>query len=78
MLMKNIMLRHNRRMLVVMAVLFSAVMAGGVSQAWAHDGNQDQYGYRDQNGYYQHYGNYHHHRGYWHENNGVRLWINLG
>jgi hypothetical protein len=53
-------------------------MLGGVNQAWAHDGYQNQNDYRDQNGTYHHYGYYHHHRGYWHENNGVRLWINLG
>jgi len=70
------MLRHNRKMLLVMAALFSSFMLGGVDQAWAHDGNQNDY--RDQNGNYQHYGNYHHHRGYWHENNGARLWINIG
>ena len=72
------MLRHDRRMLLVMAVLFSAFMAGGVSQVWAHDGYQDQNGYRDQNGYYHHYGYYHHHRGYWDQHQGVHVWINVG
>jgi len=62
-------------MLLVMAVLASAFLLGGVNQARAHDGYND---YRDQNGDYQHYGNYHHHRGYWHEHNGARLWINIG
>jgi hypothetical protein len=76
--MKNKILRHDRKMLSVMAVLFSAFLLGGVSQALAHDAYQDQNGYRDQNGSYQHYGYHHNHRGYWHENNGVRLWINVG
>jgi hypothetical protein len=64
-------------MLLVMAVLLSAFLLGGASQAWAHDGNQNDY--RDQSGVYHHYGYYHHHRGYWHQNDsGVRFWINLG
>jgi hypothetical protein len=70
--------RHNRGMLLATAALFSSFMLGGVNQAWAHDGYQNQNDYRDQNGTYHHYGYYHHHRGYWHENNGVRLWINVG
>ena len=89
--MKNKISRHNRGMLLVMAVLFSAFMAGGVSQAWAHDGYyqnqngyynqggyQNQNGYYDQNGNYHPYGYYHHHRGYWNHHNGVRLFINVG
>ena len=74
--MKNIIVRNNRKMLLVMAVLFSALL-GGTYPAWAHDNNQNDY--RDQNGNYHHYGYHHHHRGYWNQNNsGVRLWINVG
>jgi hypothetical protein len=64
-------------MLLVMAVLFSAFLLGGANQAWAHDGNRNDY--RDQSGVYHHYGTHNHHRGYWNQNdNGVRFWINLG
>ncbi len=71
-------MRHNRKMLLVIAVLFSAFMVGGVSQAQAHDRNQDRNGYWDRNGNYHSYGYYHHHRGYWNQHNGVRFWINVG
>lgn len=71
------MLRHNRSMLLAMAVLFSALLSGGASQAWAH-GDHDQNGYWDHSGYYHHYGYYHNHRGYWNQDNGPRIWINVG
>jgi hypothetical protein len=75
--MKNIMLRHNRGMLLVIAALFSAFLLGGTSLVQAHDGNRNDY--RDGNGNYHHYGSYHHHHGYWNQNNsGVRFWINVG
>ena len=70
------MLRHNRSMLLAMAVLFSALLSGGASQALAYNGNQD--GYWDRSGGYHHYGYYHHHRGYWNHNNGASIWINIG
>jgi len=60
-------------MLLVMAVIFSAFMAGGITEAQARDGNHDRGEYEYQNGNY-----HHHHRGYWNQNNGVRLWINVG
>jgi hypothetical protein len=63
-------------MLLVMAVLFSAFLLGGARQAQAYGGDQN--GYRDNYGYYHHYGYRHHHRGYWNQQNGVRLWINVG
>jgi hypothetical protein len=70
------MLRHNRSMLLAMVVLFSALLSAGAGQAWAYNGDQN--GYYDRNGYNHHYGYYHHHHGYWNEQNGVRLWINVG
>jgi hypothetical protein len=50
------MLRHNRRMSLAMVTLLSAFVLGGAGQAWAYDGNRNDY--RDQSGNYQHYGNY--------------------
>jgi hypothetical protein len=61
-----------------MLLVMTALLLGGASQVWAHDGYQNQNDYRDQNGVYHHYGSYHNHRGYWHQNDsGVRFWINL-
>jgi len=81
--MKNKISRHNRGMLLVMAVLFSAFMAGGVSQLRADDwgGHQRYYdrdGFWDGQHQYHGYDNYHHHRGYWDQRNGVRFFINVG
>ena len=80
--MKNKISRHNRGRLV-MAVLFSAFMAGGVSQLRADDwgghqryNNQD--GFWDGQRHYHQYDNYHHHRGYWDQRSGVRFFINVG
>jgi len=76
------MLRHNRRMLV--AILFSAFIAGGISQLRADDwgGHQRYYdrdGFYDGQRNYHQYDNYHHHRGYWNQrSNGVRFFINVG
>lgn len=72
------MLRHNRSMLLAMAVLFSAFLLGGASQAQAHDGYRSQNGYWDRDGNYHQYSYYHHHRGHWNHRNGVRFWINVG
>ncbi|MCE0497153.1 MAG: hypothetical protein LV481_04315 [Methylacidiphilales bacterium] len=73
------MLRHNRSKLFALAVLFSALLSGGATQAFAYNGyNEGRNGYWDNNHNYHQYGYYHHHRGYWNQNNGVRLWINVG
>ncbi len=73
------MLRRNRSMLLASLVLLATLLSGAASQALAYDGyNHDQNGYWDNNHNYHHYGYYHHHRGYWNQNNGVRLWINVG
>jgi hypothetical protein len=69
--------RQNRGMSLVMAVLFSAFLLGGISQLKAWDGGGDRYGYHDRNGYYHRYGSHHNHRGYWDHRNGVRFWINI-
>lgn len=75
--------RHNRGMLLSMAVLFSAFLAGGASQLRADDwgGHQRYYdrdGFWDGQHRYHQYDNYHHHRGYWDQRGGVRLFINVG
>jgi hypothetical protein len=64
-------------MLLVMAVLFSAFLVGGASQALAYNGYQSSDGYWDRNGYHQ-YEYHNHHRGYWNQHDGVRFWINIG
>jgi len=80
--MKNIMSRHNRGMLVV-AILLSAFLAGGVGQLRADDWGGHQR-YYDRDGFYngQHqyypYEHYRNHRGYWDQRGGVRVFINLG
>ena len=71
--MKNNILRYNRRMLLVMAVLFSAFLLGGAMQVQARDGNHDRGEYEQEHGNY-----HHHHRGHWNQNNGGRIWINVG
>jgi hypothetical protein len=78
--MKNIISPHNRRTLLAMAVLVSALLAGGATQAWARDGYgyANQNDYRDQGGTYHHYGYHNNHRGYWNEQNGARIWISVG
>jgi hypothetical protein len=72
--MKNMMLRYNRKMLLVTAVLFSGFLLGGATQAQARDGNHDRGG----DGNYHHYGNYDHHRGHWNQQSGTAVWINVG
>lgn len=74
--------RHNRGMLV-MAVLFSAFILGGVSQLRAdnwggHQRYYDRDGFYDGQHRYHQYDNYHHHRGYWDERGGFRIFINVG
>jgi hypothetical protein len=81
--MKNKISRHNRGMLLVMAVLFSAFLAGGVSQLRADDwgGHQRYYdrdGFYDGQRHYHQYDHYRDHRGYWDQRNGVRIFINVG
>jgi len=71
--MKNKISLHNRRMLLAMAVLFSAFLLGGATQVQAHDGNHDRGEYGQEHGNY-----HHHHRGHWNQSNGVRFWINVG
>jgi hypothetical protein len=81
--MKNIMLRHNRRMLLAMAVLCSAFIVGGVSQLRADDwgGHQRYYnqnGFWDGQHHYHQFDHYRGHRGYWNQNSGVSFFINVG
>ncbi len=75
--MKNIILRHNR-ILLAMALLFSALLTGGATLAQAHDGYQNRNGYYRDGGGYHRYGYHNHHHGYWRQQNGVRLFINVG
>jgi hypothetical protein len=78
-IMKNIMLRHNRSMLLALLVFASTLLSGAASQALANNGyNEGRNGYWDNNRNYHEYGYHHHHRGYWNQNSGVRLWINVG
>lgn len=82
MIMKNIMSRRNRGMLV-MAVLLSAFLAGGVSQLRAdnwggHQRYYDRDGFYDGQRHYYPYEHYRNHRGYWDQRNGARIFINLG
>jgi len=77
------MLRHNRKMLLAIAVLFSALMAGGTSQLRAddwggHQRYQNQNGFYDGQHQYHHYDHYRGHRGYWNENSGAHIFINVG
>jgi len=70
-------------MLLAMALLFSAVTAGGISQLRADDwgGHQRYYnqdGFWDGQHQYHQYDHYHNHRGYWDQRNGVRFFINVG
>ena len=82
-MMKNRMLRHNRRALVAVAILFSAFVAGGASPLRADDWGGHQR-YHNQNGFYDGQHRYHHfdhyrgHRGYWDRNSGVSFFINVG
>ncbi len=77
--MKNIMPRSNRGNFLVMAVLLSVFALGGTGLVQAHDGYQGRNGYnRGGGGGYHHYGYRNHHRGYWNQQNGTRLWINVG
>lgn len=66
-----------------MAVLFSALMAGGISQLRAdnwggHQRYHDRDGFYDGQRRYHQFDNYHHHRGYWDERNNGRIFINIG
>ena len=81
--MKNILLRHNRKILLAMAVVLSAFLAGGVSQLRAddwggHQRYQNQDGFWDGQHRYHQYDHYHNHRGYWDQRNGVSFFINVG
>jgi hypothetical protein len=77
------MLWRNRQMLWAMVVLFSAFMAGGISQLRAddwggHQRYQNQDGFWDGQHQYHAYGHYRNHRGYWDQRNGVSFFINVG
>jgi hypothetical protein len=70
-------------MSLTMAVLFSAVMVGGVSQSRADDwgGHQRYYnqdGFWDGQHHYHQYGHYRNHRGYWDQRSGASVFINVG
>ena len=80
--------RHNRKILLALALLSSAFLWGGTSQAIAREGSNqyrsDRREHRNSDGYWDQYGNYHrygyrnHHRGYWNQHNGIHFWINVG
>ncbi len=74
--MKNIMSRYNRKIALVLALVFSVFLLGGTSQAVAREGNHDRVVHPNRSGH--HYGYHHHHRGYWGQRNGVRFWFNVG
>ncbi len=79
--MKNIMLRHNRRISAALVAVCSAILIAGTISAAAYNGNGN--GYNNQNGYYNNghyypYSYHNHHRGYWNQSNsGVRVWISI-
>ena len=81
--MKNLTLGNNRKMLLALAVFFSALMAGAVTQLQAdewggHHRYNNQDGFWDGQHHYHQYDHYHNHRGYWDQRNGATFFISVG
>ena len=70
--------KDKRGTLLILTLLVSTLLLGGVTQALARDRDGNRNGFRDGRGHYHQYGYHNHHRGYWNQHdNGVRFWINL-
>jgi hypothetical protein len=78
--MKNTLVLIGSGTLSAIAIVCTALFFAGTAQAQAENNRYQSSsdGYRDQHGHYHAYDYYNNHRGYWHQNNGIRVWINLG